>query len=213
MEKATKGLEVDILRRALADYSLHFTQLSNKELQTAVQEGRADVAATVQPEDGGVFYSRDFLTFANYAISKKADGLKIDHVADLKNHQVLTWQNAYLELGDEFEGLFSPGSPQRKNYVEVADQREQVRMFWQGTGDIIVIDRSIFSYFSKEMGHSISEVDLHSPFPAVTNFKVSFKEAAVRDSFDQGLRKLCQSGAYAELLDHYGIVLQSTVCD
>jgi polar amino acid transport system substrate-binding protein len=80
-------------------------------------------------------------------------------------------------------------------------------------GQVIVIDRSIFSYFSKEMGHSISEVDLHSIFPAVTNFKVSFKEAAVRDSFDQGLTKLCQSGAYAELLDYYEVVLQRTVCD
>jgi polar amino acid transport system substrate-binding protein len=109
MEKATKGLEVDILRRALADYTLHFTQLSYKELQTAVREGKADVAANVQPKDNGVFYSRDFLTFANYAISKKADGLKIDRVADLKNHPVLTWQDAYLVLGDEFEGLFSPG--------------------------------------------------------------------------------------------------------
>ncbi len=86
-------------------------------------------------------------------------------------------------------------------------------MFWQGTGHIIVIDRSIFRYFSKEMGHSMSEVDLHSLFPPVTNVKVSFKEAAVRDGFNQGLTKLCQSGAYAELLDRYEVVLQSTVCD
>ena len=46
---------------------------------------------------------------------------------------MLTWGNAYLELGGEFEALFSPQSPQRKNYVEVADQKEQVRRFWEGT--------------------------------------------------------------------------------
>ena len=109
--------------------------------------------------------------------------------------------------------MFSPGSAERKSYIELADQREQVRRFWQGEGNVIVIDRSILGYFSREMGHSMSEVDLHSLFPGVTNFKVSFKDAAVRDSFNRGLTKLCQSGAYAELLDQYGVELENSVCD
>ena len=117
------------------------------ELQTAVQQKLADVSVNVQSAEDGVFYSNDSISFANYAISKKANGLKINRVADLKNHQVLAWQRAYLELGDEFKQLFSPQSPQRKNYTEVADQIDQVRMFWHGKNKIIVIDGSIFRYF------------------------------------------------------------------
>jgi hypothetical protein len=149
MDKGASGLEVDILRQALLGYTLRFIQLPYEELQTAVQRKRADVSAGVQRGDDGVYYSVDFVTFVNYAISKAADGFRIDRVADLKDHQVLTWENAYLELGGEFEAMFSPRSSQRKNYIEVADQMDQVRKFWDGKGLVLVIDRSIFEYFSR----------------------------------------------------------------
>jgi polar amino acid transport system substrate-binding protein len=212
MQKATSGLEIDIVRYALRDYTLRFIQLPYKELQTAVPRKRADVSVGIQISDDGAFYSVAFITFANYAISKKADGLKIDSISDLKNHHVLAWQKAYLELGDEFERLFSPQSPQHKNYTEVADQKEQVQMFWQGKSNVIVIDGSIFSHFSKAMGHSMSEVSLHPIFPPVTNFKVSFNDRAVRDLFNQGVIKLCDEGKYAQLLKRYDVKLQHTVC-
>lgn len=214
MKKGTTGIEVDIVQRVLAGYTVHFIQMPYKELQTAVPQNGVDVAVSVkQFGDDGVFSSEDFVTFENFATTKKAAGLKIDSVADLANHKVLAWQDASLELGPEFKRFFSPESPQRKNYVEVDDQREQVRMFWQAKADIIVIDRSIFSYFSAETGHSTSEVAFHSLFPSVTNFKVGFKDAAVRDAFNRGLTRLCQSGDYAKLLKRYHVELPHTVCD
>ena len=67
MENATKGLEVDIVRFALAEHSLRFVQMPYAELETAVQRGRADISVTVrQSEDDGaedVFYSDAFITF------------------------------------------------------------------------------------------------------------------------------------------------------
>lgn len=210
MKKATAGIEVDIVQHVLAGYAVRFIQMPYEELQTAVPQNRADVAVAVQQfSDDGVYYSDDSVTFVNVAITKKAAGLKIDSVADLANHKVLAWQGAYLELGPEFKRVFSPESPQWKNYVEVADQREQVRMFWQAKADIIVVDRSIFSYFSAEAGHATSEVVLHSLFPAVTKFKVGFKDATVRDAFNQGLNRFCESGSYAKLLNRYGVELSA----
>lgn len=122
MDHAGSGLEVDLVRQAMGDATLPFIQLPYEELQTAVQQQRADVSVGVQPGDDDVFYSADFVTFANYAISKKTDGIHIASVADLRDHQLLTWENAYLELGSAFEELFAPRSPQRKNYLEVANQ-------------------------------------------------------------------------------------------
>ncbi len=213
MENATDGLEVEIVRRALADHSLRFVQMPYSEVDTAVQQGRADVAVGVQRTADGVSYSNDFIAFANYAISKRADGLEIDSIADLKNRRVLAWQGAYLELGAEFEELFSPASPQRRNYVEFGDQEDQVRRFWQRDGSVAVIDRSIFRYFSEAMGHSMREVTLHRIFPSVTEFQVGFADVAVRDTFNRRLGELCRSGEYAALLDRYGVVLPESVCD
>ena len=212
MDNAASGLEVDIVRQALGDYSLRFIQLPYEELQTAVLQKRLDVSVVVQPGDDGVHYSADFVNFVNYAISKKADALRIRSVSDLRDHKVLTWENAYLELGSEFEAMFSPQSSQRKNYIEVADQKEQVRKFWEGKGTVIVIDQSIFTYFSGKLGHETEEVSFHAIFPPVTNFRVGFRDVTVRNRFNEGLATMCRNGEYARLLHRYGVVVKQTVC-
>lgn len=213
INKAASGLQVDIITTALDGYDIRFVQMPFGEIQTAVQKGKADIGVGVQEDDSGVFYSNHFITFANVAVSKKASGQEIEQVGDLKGHQVLTWQNAYMELGEAFEQLYSPQSPERENYIEVADQADQVRIFWQGKNRIIVIDRSIFSYFSKEMGYVMDDVTFHYLFPSVTSFKASFKDAKLRDNFNQALSQLCQSGEYEKTLSRYDVKLQSTVCD
>lgn len=214
LKNATGGLEVDMLRQALPNYTLEFIQMPYAELQTAIPTKRADISVGVQHfKDDGVFYSDEFITFENVAITKKAAGLKIDSIADLANHKVLTWQDAYLELGPEFKSLFSPDSPNRKNYVEIGDQREQVRMFWRASDDVIVIDRHIFNYFSAAMRHMPGELVFHSLFAPVTNFRVGFKDAALRDAFNQGLVRLCKSGEYENVLKRYNLELSHTICD
>jgi polar amino acid transport system substrate-binding protein len=205
MQRATKGLEVDLVKRALKGYSLQFVQMPYQDLQTAISQNKADVAVGVQPAKDSVFYSGNFITFHNAAISKKTDGIKINRVADLKDHEVLTWQNAYLELGPEFKELFSPASPSRKNYHEVADQRNQVEEFWRGKGKVVVIDRVIFRYFSREMGHKPDESVIHAIFPPVTGFRVGFKNEGIRDTFDRQLADLRANREYGKLLELYHI--------
>jgi polar amino acid transport system substrate-binding protein len=213
IKSASEGLEVDIVRGALSGQQLSFVQMPYADLQTAIQRKKADVSIGVQPTDASVFYSRALIAFVNFAIVKKSDHLKIDSIAALKGHKVLTWQDAYLELGDEFASLFSPGAPYRADDIEVANQEDQVRRFWQGNNLVIVIDRSIFAYFSKEMGHAMSEVDQFALFPPVTDFKAGFANAALRDRFNQGLDDLCRNGGYAKLLDRYDVVFPlPTVC-
>ena len=213
-EGATSGLEVDILQSTLPGYALNFVQMPYAALQTAVPKGRARVSVGVQHfENDGVFYSDNFITFQNAAITKKSAGLTIDQIADLAGHEVLTWQDAYRELGPEFEKLFSPDSPQRGNYIEIADQEEQVRRFWESDAAVVVIDVIIFDYFSKQMGHSADEVEKHWLFAPVTDFRVAFADEDLRDFFDRNLGELCESGGYGEILERYRVVLSRTVCD
>ncbi|HCO22653.1 MAG: amino acid ABC transporter [Gimesia sp.] len=215
MKNATTGIEVDIATQALPGYQLNFVQMPYEKLQSAVAEDRADMALGVQKfkDVEGIFYSDNFIDFVNAAITKKSANLKIEKVADLADHKVLTWQDAYLELGPEFEKLFAPDSPQRKNYVEVADQSEQVKQFWDSKDAVIVIDRSIFNAISQATEHKLSEVDYASIFPEATYFKANFEEADIRDAFNAGLKKLCSSGEYDKLLKKYNIELPGTICD
>ena len=212
MSNATGGVEVDILRRALPDHQLKWIQMDYSALESAVSDKKADVAMSVQQHREGVFYSVDYIGFANFAISKKSDKLKIEHVADLKGHPVLTWQDAWTELGEAFRNQYAPSSAERTNYIEVADQSQQVRQFWEGSGKVIVIDRSIFDYFSEQRGHSLSEVEYHALFPKVTKFKVGFADAAVRDEFNRRLKQMCENGEYIQLLKRYKMAELAGVC-
>lgn len=214
MQHASGGLEVEIVRAALPGFSLRFVQMPYDDLETAIQEGRADVAVGVRETGGDGIYSHDFIAFHNYAVTRRESGLTIHDVDDLAGHEVLTWEGACLELGDEFKQLFSPGAPQRDHYTEFAEQIDQVRAFWQATDGIAVIDGAIFTWFSRELGHSDDEFVFHAIFPPATTFKVGFRDTVTRDVFNRTLVALCLGGEYAELLDRYPRVeAPNAVCD
>lgn len=199
MQKASKGLEVDILRDSLKGYDLKFIQVSYKDLPAAVQKKKADAAAAVLAAKDGSFYSDPFISFHNVAISKKSAKLKIDGVAGLKGQPVLCWQNACMDLGTEFEKMFSTKGTERKHYTEFPDQRLQVQKFWQSKNAVIVIDRDIFAAFSEQLKHSMDDVTIHAIFPPVTHFQVAFKDESVRDEFNKGLARLREDGTLAKL--------------
>lgn len=212
---ATGGLEIELLRAALGDAKLSFVQMPYAELQTAVKKKRADVAVAVQQlgKDEGVFYSREFVSFENAAITKVLAGIAIANVAELAGHEILAWQDAYRELGPEFEKLYRPGGPERARYTEFGDQVEQVRAFWAKPDAVAVIDRAVFNAFTTQLGHSPDGVIANTIFPLVTSFRVAFADAKQRDAFDAGIVRLCKSGEYVQILARHGVVLPRTVCD
>lgn len=207
MHEATSGLEVDLMRLALPDHQLKFVQLPYAELQTAISQDKADVSVGVREgidsDDTGVFFSDEFVAFENFAISKKSAGLSIDSVADLAGHRVLTWEDAYLDLGDAFKQMYSPGAPERKNYQEFANQQQQVETFWKSDGAVCVIDGIIFRYFSRQMGYPASGTEFHTIFSPTTKFRVGFGDAALRDQFNAQLKKLHDDGQYQHVLERY----------
>ena len=85
MNNASRGAEVEIMRRALPNYKLKWLQMDYQSLESAVSGKKADIAMSVQTRKPNVFYSVDYIGFANFAISKKADKLRIERVADLKD--------------------------------------------------------------------------------------------------------------------------------
>ncbi|MCC9604303.1 transporter substrate-binding domain-containing protein [Blastopirellula sp. JC732] len=213
LDKATSGLEVDLMKIAFSEYELSFVQLPYEELEKAVPEKKAEVSAGVRQEHENQFDSNDFIGFSNVAIAKKSANIKIEKIADLAPYEVLTWQNAYLDLGGEFEKMYAPAGPDRAKYKEVADQKIQVEDFWKSDNAVIVIDQNIFNHFSESLGHSLDDVQVFDLFPAVTNFKVAFADEKLCIEFNNRIRQLCKNGEYQKLLDKYQVQLPETPCD
>ncbi len=210
MNNASEGLEVDILREALKykDHTFRVMQCSYKRLAVAVAEMGIDAAAAVRTTDDGTYYSDSFIAFENYAITKKQSGITLQSIGDLKGHTIFTWQNAYRDLGPEFEALFSPSvkEPHIRKYHEIGIQKGQVQMFWRDPESVIIIDKSIFIWFTKQFQPDAlagDQIVYNEIFPIPTQFQVNFKSKAMRDDFNQGLKYIRDSGIYQGVFDTY----------
>lgn len=206
--KEKRGLEIDIVRTILENkgHTLKIKHYANSRLQNAIKLHGVDGAASVRKADDGFFYSDNFVTYENFVISKKKKNLTINKVSDLKGVRLLAWQNAYRDLGPEFEELFKPGSPDRRGYEEISSQLAQNKRFWQDRTDAIVIDKTIFQYYRKNLSKNFDtsdEVVYHALFPKLTHFQVSFAKENIRDDFDAGLAELRSSGKYQELINKH----------
>ncbi|WP_444904184.1 substrate-binding periplasmic protein [Microbulbifer sp. CnH-101-E] len=212
INQAKSGLEVDVITQSLPDYTISFIQMGWGEILGAIERGMAEAEANVHGNNGDLYYSNDYIAFINYAISRKKDQIKINQLKDLVGHHVITWTGAHKDLGPEFSQLFSPGKIGAKNYVELESSQDQVREFWREDNSIIIIDKSIFSYFSSKDGHSMNEVDIHTIVVPVLTFKMAFKNKADRDAFNHGLRQLCNKGIYEALLKRYSVAPEANIC-
>lgn len=210
MDGGKAGIEIDIVRAALkpSGYTFIAQQMPYGKLADAVRKHGVDAAATVTTEDNGTFYSDNYITFQNVAFTKKAAGLTIDTIADLKGKSIVAWQNAYEDLGPEFKALFAPQvrEPYHSKYREIGDQKQQVEMFWKGEAEVIVIDESVMQWFTKELAGKVdtsAAIVSHKIFPAKTPFRISFKSEQVRDDFNAGLKAIRASGEYQKIYDKY----------
>ena len=159
MDRAKSGIAISIVGDALKfkGYTFRVEQMPYGEVAHAIAKKGVDAAATVIEADDGTFYSDECITFHNVAITKKDSGLKIDKIADLKGKSIVAWQNAYEDLGAEFQALFSPNVKEayRDRYREIADQKQQVEMFWKGDAEVIVIDQAVMQWFTRELSDKV----------------------------------------------------------
>ncbi|MCI5140774.1 MAG: hypothetical protein D3909_03400 [Candidatus Electrothrix sp. ATG1] len=203
-----KGIEFDIAREALRykGHTLKIILLPGQRVNKAVDMG-ADGAAAVHKLDDGRFYSNEFITFQNYAISKKKYGFTINKVSDLKNKYIAAFSKAHLFMGEEFNSLFSP-QKKSKRYKEINDQSLQNKMFWYDKIQVMIIDKHIFRWYRKQLAHHADVTDaviLHNIFPnnGKTPHFCSFKDEQIRDDFNEGLKHLRESGRYQQIIDMY----------
>ncbi len=205
IETGDSGFEVDIVKEAFAleGYDVEFGYQPLLRSKYSFKEDHVDGVMTIKknyPEVQGSFFSDQYITYHNFAITLRSNNLKINIIADLANTRVSGFQQASLALGKEFELMAKENS----DYHELSNQGKQVTMLFLMHTDVIVLDFRIFKYYRNRLTRLPSEplVTFHNLFEP-SAYRMAFKEDKIRDAFNHGLKVLKESGRYKQIIDSY----------
>ena len=144
MDNASSGIEVDIFKAALAykNHTLRAITVSNKRAEIILRTfDKVDAVATVNTLADDDFYSvSKFIFFENYAISKKKNNLTIEHISDLADLTIISWQgfsNTYKNFISDTNSANELSSRQQ-SILELAIQERQNELFWLNRADIAI---------------------------------------------------------------------------
>lgn len=195
------GIEPDLVVRALevGGFRMLPAFLPHARALEYVATGRLDGCGPVGDRtDVGVLHrSEAYAQYRNIVVSLEADDYEIETVEDLAGLPVTAFHLATVFLGDEFASAVAR-SPR---YDEMVDQGAQVEAFFGRRDRVIVLDERIFTFHRERLARlgELPPVRCHRIFPPQDRFFV-FRDVAVRDAFDRGMRALRQSGEYARIL-------------
>lgn len=203
-----KGVELDIVKAALAavGHTLTAGILPNRRVTIVLGEGEFDMVTGMQMHQAGeAFYSDDYMTYANFAITRKDKNIRLGKLADIFGHSVAIWQNAWEDL--ELSKIH-PAGPNGLDYTEFPSQYRQCKFFWAGRADVNVIDRNIFLWYRRVLAGEIDttpEVEFHNILPII-RVRAAFRSPADRDDFNAGLRAIRANGEIERIYARYGLI-------
>ncbi len=197
------GIEMDIVREALKikGYAVKSKYVPFARVRRELMNREVDAALTINPDSGiEAFYSNEHLICQNVVVTLKKNNFKIRTINDLKDKSVLAFQDATLYLGKDFASMAN----QNAQYKEIAKQELQINLVYSNRVDAIVLDKNIFYYHRKrnDMVDTSQPIDIWQVFPP-TAFSVAFVNEKARDDFNEGLKKLRESGRYDEIVKKY----------
>ena len=203
IEETDSGLELDIVREALGveGYTVKTKFVPFARVKRELMAKKVDGALTITPASGIVtFYSDEHIVCENVVVSLKSQSFDIKKTEDLAGKRVVAFQDATRYLGDTFERM----AKDNPDYREIADQMLQINLLFSGRSDAIVLDKNIFNYHRKhndrvDTTQPVNIWHIFDPSP----FRVAFTDKAVRDDFNEGLRRLRESGRYQEIMEKY----------
>ncbi|MBC7908450.1 MAG: transporter substrate-binding domain-containing protein [Rhodospirillaceae bacterium] len=206
-----RGLEYDIVREALAleGHTMKPRFMAIARVFKELDNGMVDASMTMQPSSGiKAFYSDSHVTYRNFAITLAKRNFTIKRPEDLAGKSVVAFQKAALTLGPAFKAAVE----HNPRYREEVKQMVQPTLLFLDRVDVVVADGSIFGWFAndpevKAKVDTTQAVRFHPIFPP-TAYSVAFRDVAMRDSFNRGLKKLRDSGMYGKIVERYSGLLK-----
>jgi len=204
--KEVRGLEIDIVREALAleGLTLKVDFFDRRYLRQAIKFDRTDAAAGLKVADDDLYYSDAYIGFQNTIISRADDNIKLNSIADLKGHRFAAWRGANQVLGNEFNEASGNGTSPA--YLEYDNQLIQNKMFWSHRIDLLVIDQFVFNWYQQRLSDSFittDQITIHPLLPNKMLYHIGFKTKKIQKLFNSGLSKLKQFGRYDEIRAEY----------
>ncbi len=203
IQETDAGLELDIVRESLSmkGYTVKTKFVPFARVKRELVGEKVDGALTITPASGIVaFYSDEHIVCENVAVSLESSDFDIQNIDDLSGKRVVAFQDATRYLGDTFKQM-AEANPA---YREIADQMLQINLLYSGRTDAIILDKNIFNYHRKhndrvDTTQPVNIWHIFEPSP----FRVAFIDKEVRNDFNEGLRKLRESGRYQKIMEKY----------
>jgi len=195
----TGGLFTDIITEVFNEipgYALDYqANLSNLRLISMLHSKDLDGAANVFKDQHVVACLSDpVFRFQDVAISLKRRKLQVDGVSDLEKYSIIAYQGATTFHNNEFRSVVAD----HLTYQETPKQNLQARMILSGRTDISVGDIYIFFHEALQLGEVNTVFEVHNLFPPIYSY-MAFRDKQVCMDFNEGLRKLIESGEYEQI--------------
>ncbi len=208
IQSENRGIEYDILKETLelAGYRMKARYVPLARTLAEFRSGRMDGIMSTGLDDLPGCYTNSHITYRNYAITLKSNNLKIKSIDGLKGKRVIAFQNASNYLGPNFKDLTKDNGL----YREIGDQNTQSKMLFTKRADVIIADKYIFQWFSrnfaKNNGTENPVVTYHELFPP-SHFRSVFAKQEICDKFNIALKTIKESGRYNEIVRSYGVTV------
>jgi len=202
------GIELDVMCEALAfrGHVLRPRYYSFARIPVAFKAGEVDAAMTDLGEDmaaWGASYGNPAVIYDNVFITLKERQLSITRPEDLQGLTVISFVGAARRYPDWLDKVRKEG-----HYYEQNDQALQVLTLDRGRYDVVLSDRNIFKYFTLQLKLNRS----FKPKPVVEHafvklnpmdYRPVFRDPAIRDDFNAGLRHLKDTGRFQAIYSKY----------
>lgn len=201
------GIEYDLIEKIFLKSNIEISRrksiLAEQFEDILATDISIDVLSGVKSKSGDYYYSNDFLSYQNVAVSRVRDNIFINDIKDLKDKKIIAFYEAYKYLGKEYNSLFNPLN-RNNNYLEEGKQEIQVKKFLDKKVDVIVLDKNIFIwYLNKLSDDSLTKYKLDYIFPGKNNFQAAFKDKKIRDLFNKNLEIIKKNGEYKDVFFNY----------
>lgn len=204
-----KGIEYDLVESVLQEANLlikNTKNLQENSLQNILQHNNSyDIAVGLQKKDDDLFYSKEFISLENIAISKMKNNFRIEKIEDLKNRKVsILSKSIYKEFEKQNILKDIKTNVRLKDFGGKDFYKRGVKDFFLEKTDVLIIDKNVFKWFlKKNQDEGIVDFKFHYIFPESDHLHVGFKDKNLKNVFDKNLEKIILSGEYNNIFSKY----------
>jgi len=203
--KENSGIFTDLILavfRHIPDYELKFRfGLTNKVRWNLFDVGKVDAVANIFDSiEAKGCRTETLFRFSDVAISLKSSKLELAHLSDLRDKTIISFEGAKGFFGENYTKHLS-----EEKYFETNIQASQARMLVTKRVQVSVGDLFIFlNALQLPINIDVTPQDFtyHRLFPQIAT-RMAFRDPNLCVKFNEGLRKIRESGEYEAIYDSY----------